>query len=101
MRDAKTGAIRAGTLNQLVANLASQQRMGTAQCPSSVFVATLRLTRNTRHTTRRTTTRVMNTDHTYVDSFLMTYKTFTTPHMLLEKLLQRYAVPVEHEPDVR
>jgi hypothetical protein len=31
----------------------------------------------------------------------MTYKTFTTPHMLLEKLLQRYAVPVEHEPDVR
>jgi hypothetical protein len=43
----------------------------------------------------------MNADHTYVDSFLMTYKTFTTPHMLLEKLLQRYAVPVEHEPDVR
>ncbi len=39
VRDAKTGAIRAGTLNQLVANLASQQRMGTAQCPSSVFVA--------------------------------------------------------------
>lgn len=67
VRDAKTGAIRAGTLNQLVANLASQQRM----------------------------------DHTYVDSFLMTYKTFTTPHMLLEKLLQRYTVPVEHEPDVR
>jgi len=29
VRDAKTGAIRAGTLNQLVANLASQQRMGT------------------------------------------------------------------------
>jgi hypothetical protein len=48
VRDAKTGAIRAGTLNQLVANLASQQRMGTRIRPPSVFVGLL--TRRTPHT---------------------------------------------------
>jgi hypothetical protein len=93
VRDAKTGAIRAGTLNQLVANLASQQRMGTRIRPLFLW--------HCSHDARHTHTRMMNADHTYVDSFLMTYKTFTTPHMLLEKLLQRYTVPVEHEPDVR
>ncbi|KAL6058729.1 Ras guanine nucleotide exchange factor A, variant 2 [Balamuthia mandrillaris] len=45
-----------------------------------------------------TLTSEKHADQSFIKTFLMTYRTFTTPEKLLMKLIERYKVPIDQKP---
>jgi hypothetical protein len=76
-------AIVAASLNRLIECLTSVENYGTsASIRESSWRLLLTLVLSVRFT-----------DSNFLHTFITTYQSFTTPHKLFEKLLQRYHIP--------